>query len=69
MKDFSKVAKPLSSLLFRDTPFHFSKECELAFNKLKEGLTTPSILHPPVWGESFELMCDASDHAIGVVLG
>jgi len=69
IKDFSKVAKPLFLLLAKDAPFHFSKECEPAFVALKEVLTTIPILHPPVWEEPFELMCDASDYAIGVVLG
>ena len=37
--------------------------------KLKEVLTMAPILHPPVWGEFFEFMCDASDYAVRVVLG
>ena len=49
--------------------FHFSKECFKAFFKLKEALTVAPILYPPICGEPFELMCDASDYAIGVVLG
>ena len=69
IKDISTVAKPLSSLLAKDTPFHFFKECELAFMKLKEALTTTPILHHPVWEESFELMCNASDYAVGVLSG
>ena len=69
VKDVSKVAKPLSSLLAKDMPLHLSKECELAFTNLMEALTTTLILHPLIWGESFELMCDASDYKIGVVLG
>jgi len=36
---------------------------------LKEALTTSLILHPLVWVKPFELMCDASDYAVGVVLG
>ena len=59
----------MSSLLVRDLPFHFSEKCVEAFTKLKEALTTVPILHPPVWGEPFELMCDASDYTVGVVLG
>jgi len=38
IKDFSRIIKPLSSLLAKDTPFYFSKECELAFTKLKKAL-------------------------------
>ena len=69
IKDFSKIAKPLSNLLAKDVPFHFSDDCLEAFSKLKKALTSAPVLHPPIWGESFELMCDASDYAVGVVLG
>jgi len=69
IKDFSKIAKPLSTLLAKDVPFYFSEACHEAFSKLKKALTSAPILHPPIWGESFELMCNASDFAHGVVLG
>jgi len=32
-------------------------------------LTSAPVLHPPIWGEPFELMCDVSNYAVGVVLG
>ena len=67
--DFSKIAKPLTNLLAKDVPCQFSGECLKPFNRLKEALTSTPILHPPIWGESFELMCDASDYAVGAVLG
>ena len=41
----------------------------MAFTKLKEAVTTTPILHPSVLGESFELMHDAIDYAVGIVLG
>ena len=68
IKDFSRIAKPLSHLLAKDVSFHFSEECLGAVPKLKEALTSAPVLHPPISGESFELMCDASHCAIGVVL-
>ena len=37
--------------------------------KLKELLTTSPVIQPPNWGFSFELMYDASDYAVGAVLG
>ena len=61
-KILAKIAKPLSSLLAKDVPFRFSKECLKAFTKLKEALTTAPILHRHVWGEAFELMSDASNY-------
>jgi len=69
IQDFNKIVKPLSSLLAKDVPFHFFKECLDTFTKLREALTTAPILHPPVWGEPFELMCGASGYGVGVILG
>jgi len=67
--DFSKITKLLTNLLAKDMPFHFSEECLQTFNWLKEALTSAPILHHLIWGESFELMCDAFDYVVGVVLG
>nr|GEW43318.1 hypothetical protein [Tanacetum cinerariifolium] len=69
IQDFSKIARPMTHLLEKETPFVFSKECVDAFNNLKKKLTEPLILVIPDWNLPFELMCDASDYAIGVVLG
>ena len=69
IKDFSKIAKPLSNLLVVDNPFIFDDECKHAFETLKAKLTTAPIITPPTWGLPFELMCDASNLAIGAVLG
>jgi len=69
IRDFSKTVKPLSNLLAKDVPFDLSKGCLEAFSRLKEALTSATVFHPPIWGEPFELMCDASYYAIGVVLG
>ena len=69
IKDFSKIAKPLANLLTKEVTFHFFKEYLVAFTKLKKTLTFAPILHPPVRGKPFELMCDAFDYAVGVVLG
>nr|GEU72142.1 DNA-directed DNA polymerase [Tanacetum cinerariifolium] len=66
---FSKIARPMTRLLMKDTPFFFSKECIEAFQTLKRKLTIAPILFVPDWDLPFELMCDASDFAIGVVLG
>nr|GEW92897.1 reverse transcriptase domain-containing protein [Tanacetum cinerariifolium] len=52
-----------------ETPFVFSKECIDAFNTLEKKLTEAPILVIPDWNLPFELMCDASDYAIGAVLG
>ncbi|GJS71729.1 reverse transcriptase domain-containing protein [Tanacetum coccineum] len=59
----------MTHLLEKETPFYFSKECIEAFNTLKKNLTEAPILIAPDWNEPFELMCDASDFALGAVLG
>nr|GEV81564.1 reverse transcriptase domain-containing protein [Tanacetum cinerariifolium] len=68
IKDFSKIARPRTRLLEKDTSFFFSKECVEAFQTLKRKLTEDPILIAPDWDMPFELMCDASDFAIGAVL-
>nr|GEW91531.1 reverse transcriptase domain-containing protein [Tanacetum cinerariifolium] len=68
-KDFSKIARPMTHLLEKDTPFLFSKESVEAFQTLKRKLTEAPILIAPNWDLPFELICDASDFAIGAVLG
>nr|GFA31217.1 reverse transcriptase domain-containing protein [Tanacetum cinerariifolium] len=67
--DFSKIARPMTHLLEKETPFVFSKECVDAFDTLKKKLTEASILVVPDWNLPFELMCDASNFVIGAVLG
>ncbi|XP_075074749.1 uncharacterized protein LOC142162310 [Nicotiana tabacum] len=41
----------------------------LAFEELKKRLVTTPIVVAPDWEQPFELMCDASDYAVGAVLG
>ncbi|GJR75040.1 reverse transcriptase domain-containing protein, partial [Tanacetum coccineum] len=69
IKDFSKIARPLTKLLEKDTPFEFDDECQKAFESLKEKLTCAPVIVSPNWNLPFELMCDASDFAVGAVLG
>lgn len=69
IKDFSKIAKCLSNLLMKDVPFVFNDECMQAFNILKEQLVSAPIVVAPNWSLPFEIMCDASDFALGAVLG
>ncbi|GJU07678.1 reverse transcriptase domain-containing protein [Tanacetum coccineum] len=69
IQDFSKIARPMTYLLQKETPFIFSKECIEAFNILKKKLTKAPILVALDWDLPFEIMCDASDYAVGAVLG
>ncbi|GJW98644.1 reverse transcriptase domain-containing protein [Tanacetum coccineum] len=69
IQDFSKIARPMTHLLEKETPFIFSTECREAFETLKKKLTEALILVAPDWDLPFEIMCDASDFAVGAVLG
>ncbi|GJR86289.1 reverse transcriptase domain-containing protein [Tanacetum coccineum] len=69
IQDFSKIARPMTHLLEKDTPLVFSQDCIDAFETLKKKLTEAPILVVPDWNLPFELMCNASDFAIGAVLG
>nr|GFB49305.1 reverse transcriptase domain-containing protein [Tanacetum cinerariifolium] len=46
-KDFSEIARPMTRLLEKDTPFIFSKECVEAFQTLKRKLIEAPILIAP----------------------
>nr|GEW04061.1 reverse transcriptase domain-containing protein [Tanacetum cinerariifolium] len=69
IQDFPKIARPMTHLLEKETPFVFSKECVDVFDTLRKKLTKSPILVVPDWNLPFELMCDASNFAIGTVLG
>jgi len=69
VKDFSFVARPLTCLLAKDVSFEFDDACLQAFEILKKALISAPIIQPPDWSLPFEIMCDASDYAMGVVLG
>nr|GEW91472.1 reverse transcriptase domain-containing protein [Tanacetum cinerariifolium] len=69
IQDFSKISRPMTHLLEKNTPFVFFEDCIQAFQTLKKKLTEAPILIAPNWDLPFELMCDTSDFAIGAVLG
>ena len=47
IKDFSKIAKPLSNLLVADVPFVFDSDCLHAFETLNANLTFAPIIASP----------------------
>ncbi|GJV06707.1 reverse transcriptase domain-containing protein [Tanacetum coccineum] len=67
IQDFSKIARPMTHLLEKETPFIFSNECIESFNLLKKKLTEAPILVAPDWDLAFKIMCDASDYAVGKI--
>ncbi|GJS07620.1 reverse transcriptase domain-containing protein [Tanacetum coccineum] len=66
IKDFSKISRPMTHLLKKNTSFIFSDNCIQAFQTLKKKLTEAAILIAPDWDLPFELMRNASDFAIGL---
>ena len=69
IKDFSKIAKPLCRLLEKDAKFNFDESYQSSFENIKSRLVEAPILAKPDWTKEFEIMCDASDYAMGVILG
>ena len=69
IKDFSKIAKPLSNMLVQGAPFEFDDQCLQSFLFVKQKLVSTPIVVAPDWNIPFELMCDASNYAIEAVLG
>jgi hypothetical protein len=66
---FSKIASPLFVLLMKNVEFKWTNSCQEAFNTLKHQLSTAPILRGPDWTLPFHISSDASDTAIGAVLG
>ena len=66
--NFSKISKPMTKLLEKDSKFVWSEECEEAFQTLKKLLTTAPVLAQPNLEKPFDVYCDASGTGIGAVL-
>jgi len=69
IKGFSKIARPLTNLLAKDASFTFDNKYVNSWEKLKKELISAPIISTQDWSKPFEIMCDASDFAMGVVLG
>ena len=57
---FSKIAKPMTELLKKDTKFKWTKECEASFQELKNRLVTSPVLILPDQTKDYEVYCDTS---------
>jgi len=68
IKDFSKIAAPMSNLLKDDFEFDWSKECESAFIELKSKLLSAPILKTFFPDKETIIQCDASGIGLGAVL-
>ena len=69
IKDFSKISRPLCKLLENDAKFDFDESCRFAFEEIKSILVIAPIMATPDMNKEFEIMCDASDYAMGAFLG
>ncbi|WVZ81144.1 hypothetical protein U9M48_028559 [Paspalum notatum var. saurae] len=68
IESFSRIAKPMTSLLEKGVPFNWTKERQAAFDELKKRLTTAPVLTLPDLTKSFSVYCDASKEGLGCVL-
>lgn len=64
-----KNTKHICQLLQHEVTYHFNEERLKCFMILKKALIYVPIIIAPVWSKPFELMCEASDFSIRVVLG
>ena len=69
IQDFLKIAKALYKILEKDAKFEWDAECQQRFEEIKAYLTTTPMVRAPNWQLPFEVMCDASNLAVGAVLG
>ena len=69
IQNFSTIARLLTQLLAKDALFQFDESCLRAFHSLKVAFTHALILQSPNWSLPFKIMCDASNYAIGAILG
>jgi hypothetical protein len=68
IQNFSQIARPHMHPLAKDAPFIFKEEFLQSFHTLKGALIFTPVIQPPDWHLTFEIMCDASDYAVGAVL-
>ncbi|GJT20742.1 putative reverse transcriptase domain-containing protein [Tanacetum coccineum] len=68
IKNFSKIAKPLTSLTQKNQKYEWGEKQEEAFPTLKDNLCNAPILSLPDAVEYFMVYCDASNQGLGCVL-
>ena len=68
VKNFAAIASPLHALTQKDAVFHWSADCQDAFDRLKTLLTTSPITAFPDFSQSFRLYTDASTAGLGAIL-
>ena len=65
---YATKAVPLTELLKEDSPFTWTKECQQAFEELRNALIAEPILALPDFSRSFVLTTDAGNRTVAAVL-
>jgi len=68
VKDFSQIATSLANLAKKTTMYEWTYKCEEAFQELKRGLTSASMLPLPTNDEDFVVYSDTSKNGLGCML-
>ena len=68
IKNFSKIALPLTTLTKKDTTWHWTTDQQNAFDILITALTSEPILALPQPKGQFRVEADSSNYAVGAVL-
>jgi transposase InsO family protein len=70
IRDFAKIAAPITSLLKESKPFEWGEDQERAFNAIKDALISEPVLaiFDPECTETLHLHTDASDVGVGAIL-
>jgi hypothetical protein len=68
IEGFSKIARPMTTLLQKDKKFELTNACDRSFCELKRRLTTAPVLVLPDVHKDFTIYCDASRQSLGCVL-
>jgi len=66
---FSYNHEALTPILTKNAPLVFIDDCCEGFGNIKQALISVSITQPTDWSIPFKMMCETSDHAVGVFLG
>ena len=68
IEDFSRLAAPMTKLTRKEVKFEWNDSCEMAFQELKQRLTSAPVLVVPNRGQEYSVYCDASKDGLGCVL-
>jgi hypothetical protein len=68
IEGFSKIAKPMTSLMEKGRGFKWDEKCQESFDQLKKRLMSPPVLVMPDLQKGFDIYCDACGQGLGCVL-